>query len=260
MRMDRRSLLLGAAVAMLPLAMPLGAAAQEPALTVFAAASLTDVMADIDRLWQAAGHARLRTSFASSSTLARQIEQGAPAAVFASADEQWADYLQQRSLLVPGTREDLLTNSLVLVMAKSTARAVTITPGMDLGSILGADGRLAVGDPAHVPAGIYAQQALTRLGLWQQAQPRLAPAEDVRGALLLVERGETPAGIVYSTDVATSPALAIAATFPPDSHDPITYPFALVKGGDTPDARAFLAFLSGPQAKAAFQARGFGVR
>ena len=233
--------------------------AQTPGLTIFAAASLTDVLADIGVLWEAAGHAKLRTSFASSSTLARQIEQGAPANVFASADEQWADWLQDRSLLVPGTRRDLLTNSLVLVVPKSAAHTVAIGRDLNLNALLGADGRIAVGDPAHVPAGIYAQQALTRLGLWSAAEPRLARSDSVRGALLLVERGEAPAGIVYSTDVAVSPTLAIAGTFPPSSHDPITYPFALVKGGDTAEARDFLGFLDTGPAKAAFEKRGFGL-
>ena len=253
--MHRRSLLLSAAGSVLTAP----AMAQATGLTVFAAASLTEVMGDIDRLWTAAGNAKLRSSFASSSTLARQIEQGAPADVFASADEQWADYLQQRGLLVPGTRVDLLTNSLVLVVPRSAARTIALGPGMDLAAILGETGRLAVGDPAHVPAGIYAKQALTKLGVWQQAEPRLARAEDVRGALLLVARGEAPAGIVYATDVAVSPDLAIAGAFPPGSHDAITYPFALVKGADTAQSRAFLAFLSSPPAKAAFEKRGFGV-
>ncbi len=245
-----------AAVATLPIA----SGAQPNGLIVFAAASLTEVMRDIDALWRAAGHPALRLSYGSSSTLARQIEQGAPADVFASADEQWADYLQQREFLVTNSRKDVLTNSLVLVMARRAVRTVTIDPGLDLAALLGPDGRIAVGDPAHVPAGIYAQQALTKLGLWPQANPRLARAEDVRGALLLVERGEAPLGIVYATDVAVSPSLAIAGTFPPDTHDPITYPFALVKGGDTAESRGFLQFVSGPEATAAFTKRGFGVR
>ena len=235
------------------------AAAGEAPVTVFAAASLTDAMRDIDQLWQAAGHPPLQCSFASSSTLARQIEQGAPAQLFASADEQWADWLERRNLLAPGTRQDLLTNSLVLVMSKATAYPVAISPNLDLSSVLGPDGRLAVGDPAHVPAGIYAKQALIKLGLWPQAESRLAPAEDVRGALLLVERGEAPAGIVYTTDAAVSSGVAIAGIFPENSHPAIRYPFALVKGGDTPQAQALLAFLAGPQARDAFSRRGFGV-
>ena len=253
--MYRRSFLASAALASSSLA----ARAQPRGLIVFAAASLTEVMRDIDTLWRAAGHPALRMSFGSSSTLARQIEQGAPADIFASADEQWADYLQQHGLLAPSSRKDLLTNRLVLVMPKSTVRTVRIDPGLDLTALLGPTGRIAVGDPAHVPAGIYAQQALTRLGLWQQANARLARTEDVRGALLLVERGEAPVGIVYATDVAVSPSLAIAGTFPADTHDPIVYPFALVKGGDTAESRGFMQFLSSPDVIAAFKKRGFGV-
>jgi molybdate transport system substrate-binding protein len=125
--------------------------------------------------------------------------------------------------------------------------------------LLGPNGRLSVGDPAHVPAGIYAEQALKKLGWWDSVSPRLASAEDVRAALLLVERGEAPAGIVYGTDAAVSKAVMVAGTFPASSHDPVAYPFALVKAGDTPDARALLKFLAGPQARAVFVQRGFKV-
>lgn len=231
----------------------------KPPVVVFAAASLTDVLRDLDAPWQAAGHAPMKLTFASSSTLARQIEQGAPANLFASADEQWADYLDTRNLLAPGTRRTLLTNDLVLVVPKDRARTVAIGPGLDLTALLGPDGRIATGDPAHVPVGIYAQQALTKLGLWDQAAPRLARAPDVRSALLLVERGEAPAGIVYSTDAAASSGVALAGTFPADTHDPITYPFAVVRAGDTAEARELLSFMAGAQEHEAFRKRGFGV-
>jgi len=239
---------------------PFAAAAAAESLTVFAAASLTESFRNPNLLWQAAGHAPLRLSFASSSTLARQIEQGAPANLFASADEQWADYLDTRGLLAPGTRASLLTNELVLVVPRDRARQVVIGPELNLAALLGPDGRLATGDPAHVPAGIYAKQALTKLGLWAAAEPRLARTEDVRGALLLVERGEAPAGIVYATDAAASAGVAVAGTFPASSHEPVTYPLAIVRAGDTPEARALLAFLAGPQAREVFVKRGFGVR
>ncbi len=239
------------------LLLPLAAHAQ--GVTVFAAASLTDVMKDIATAWQAEGHPAPRFSFAASSTLARQVEQGAPANLFASADEQWMDYLARRDLIVPATRHDLLRNDLVLVVPANRKEHVEIGPGFDLARLLGADGRLAVGDPAHVPAGIYAKQALTRLGIWDSVAQHLAPAGDVRGALLLVERGEAPAGIVYATDAAASPGVAIAGTFPAASHDPIVYPFAVTKSGDTTEARDFLAFLQGPAAEQAFEKRGFGV-
>jgi len=236
---------------------PLSARAQE--LTVFAAASLTDAMKDVSNLWTKAGHPPLRMSFASSSTLARQIEQGAPANVFASADQQWMNYLAQKNLIAADTRKDLLGNDLVLVVPADKPVHVTIGPNFDLPGLLGPNGRLAVGDPAHVPAGIYAAQALKKLGWWDRVSPRLARAEDVRAALLLVERGEAPAGIVYGTDAAVSKAVMVAGTFPANSHDPVSYPFAVVKSGDTPDARALLTFLEGPDARAVFVARGFEV-
>jgi molybdate transport system substrate-binding protein len=239
------------------LLVPLAARAQ--GLTVFAAASLTDALKDIAKQWTQAGHPPLRMSFSSSSTLAQQIAQGAPVNVFASADEKWMDYLAQKNLIVAGTRKDLLGNDLVLVVPADKPLHVTIGPGFDLLKLLGPNGRLAVGDPAHVPAGIYAEQALKKLGWWDRVSPRLASAEDVRAALLLVERGEAPAGIVYGTDAAVSKAVMVAGTFPASSHDPVAYPFAVVKSGDTPDARALLTFLSGPQARAVFVQRGFKV-
>lgn len=249
--MRRRFLLLG----LLALFTPFAAAAQP--LTVFAAASLTEAMKDVSTAWQQAGHAPLRLSFASSSTLARQIEQGAPANLFASADQQWMDYLAQRNLLAPDTRRDLLANKLVLIVPKDQARQVAIRPGLDLAALLGPQGRLATGDPAHVPVGRYAQQALTQLGVWAQAEPRLARTEDVRRALLLVERGEAPAGIVYATDAAASAGVAVAGIFPDGTHERVTYPFAVVQASDTPETRALLQFLSGPDARAIFMRRGF---
>jgi molybdate transport system substrate-binding protein len=249
--MRRRLLVIG----LLALLVPSAAWAQQ--LTVFAAASLTDAMKDISAAWEKQGHPALRLSFASSSTLARQIEQGAPANVFASADEKWMDYLAKADAIVPETRKDLLSNQLVLVVPKDRARTVTIAPDLDLAALLGPNGRIATGDPAHVPVGIYAKQALTKLGLWAKVEPRLARAEDVRGALLLVERGEAPAGIVYATDAAVSPGVVIAGTFPESSHERITYPFAVVRTGDTPEARALLAYLAGPEARAIFTRRGF---
>jgi molybdate transport system substrate-binding protein len=228
-------------------------------LTVFAAASLTDAMKDISALWVKAGHEAPRMSFDSSSTLARQIEQGAPVNVFASADEKWMDYLAKANLLAGDARQDLLGNDLVLIVPATHPIHVDIGPGFDLAALLGPGGRLATGDPAHVPAGIYAAQALRKLGLWDEVAGRLAAAPDVRSALLLVERGEAQAGIVYGTDAAVSKAVAIAGVFPPSSHDPITYPFAVIKAGDTPEARGFLAFLSAPAPREVWIRRGFKV-
>jgi molybdate transport system substrate-binding protein len=236
---------------------PLASRAQE--LTVFAAASLTDAMKDVSAQWAQAGHQALRMSFGSSSTLARQIEQGAPVNLFASADERWMDYLADKQLIAADTRKELLGNDLVLVVAADKPQHVTIGRGFDLLGLLGPNGRLATGDPAHVPVGIYAEQALRKLGLWDGVAPRLARTDDVRAALLLVERGEAPAGIVYATDAAVSKAVMIAGTFPADSHDPISYPFAVTKAGDTAEARALLTFLAGPQARAVFEQRGFKV-
>jgi molybdate transport system substrate-binding protein len=236
---------------------PLAARAQE--LTVFAAASLTDAMKDVSTQWAQAGHPPLRMSFGSSSTLARQIEQGAPANLFASADEKWMEYLAEKKLIVPETRKDLLGNDLVLVVSAEKPQHVTIGPGFNLLGMLGSNGRIATGDPAHVPVGIYAEQALKKLGLWDAVSPRLARTDDVRSALLLVERGEAPAGIVYATDAAVSKAVMVAGIFPADSHDPVSYPFAVVKSGDTPEARALMTFLAGPQARAIFVKRGFKV-
>jgi molybdate transport system substrate-binding protein len=245
-------LLLAFALLLLP------AAARAQQLTVFAAASLTDVLTTIGAQWQAEGHPALRLSFAASSTLARQIEAGAPANLFASADTKWMDYLDQRHLIAPGTRADVLRNELVLIVpAGHAGSAAPIGPDFDLAALLGPDGRLAVGDPAHVPAGIYAEQALKKLGLWERFSSRLAPAEDVRATLLLVERGEAPAGIVYATDAAISKQVVIAGRFPADSHDPIVYPFAVIGAGDNAEARALLAYLRGPEARATFEQRGF---
>jgi len=249
----RRRLLFALAFLLLP------AAAGAQGLTVFAAASLTNAMQDVGKLWVQAGHSPLRMSFASSSTLARQIEQGAPADLFASADLRWMDDLAQHGMVAAGTRRDLLGNSLVLVVPASHPAKVTIGPGFDLAQLLGPTGRLAVGDPAHVPAGIYAKQALQKLGLWQGVQGRLAPAEDVRAALLLVERGEAPAGIVYGTDAAAAAHVVVAGTFPADSHPPIVYPFALTTHGDTAEGKALMQFLEGAPARAVFVRHGFRV-
>jgi molybdate transport system substrate-binding protein len=241
----------------LVLLVPLAARAQE--LTVFAAASLTDAMKDVSALWTKAGHPPLTLSFGASSTLARQIEEGAPAALFASADEKWMDYLAQKDLIAADTRKDLLGNDLVLVVPADKPIHVTLGPDFDLLGLLGPNGRLATGDPAHVPVGIYAEQALRKLRWWDKVAPRLARTDDVRAALLLVERGEAPAGIVYATDAAVSKAVMVAGTFPASSHDPVAYPFAVVKAHDTPEARALLTFLAGPQAREVFVQRGFKV-
>lgn len=198
---------------------PLAVRAQQ--LTGFAAAGLTDAMKDVSAQCAEAGHRPLRLSFGSSSTPALRIEPGAPANLFASADQKWMDYLSARHLVAADTRKDLLGNDLVLVVPAEDPQHVTTAPGIDLLAMPGPTRRLATGDPAHVPVGIYAEQALSKLGLRDTIAPRLARTAGVRSALLLVQRGEAPGGIVYATDAAASPAIMVAGTFPPDTHPPI---------------------------------------
>ncbi len=230
-------------------------------VTVMAAASLTDALQALGTAWATRGHPAPRFVFAASSTLARQIEQGAPADLFASADEPWMDYLQQRNLIVPDSRTSPLGNRLVLVAPANQPGDIALTPGVDLLARLGAQGRLATGDPASVPVGKYAQAALTKLGAWDATAPRLARAESVRAALLLVERGEAPLGIVYATDAAASKGVRVVGIFPEDTHPPISYPFALTRrGGDRTEAQALLAFLTGPDAAPVYRSLGFSVR
>jgi molybdate transport system substrate-binding protein len=252
----RRRPLLALSLAALP-ALAGQARAAEP-LTIFAAASLTDALRALGQDWAARGHPAPRLSFAASSALARQIEQGAGADLFLSADEPWMDHLQQRQHIVPASRISPIGNSLVLVTPADRPRAVALARGTDLAALLGPNARLATGDPAHVPVGRYAQAALSWMGQWEAIAPRLARAENVRAALLLVERGEAPFGIVYATDAAASPRVAVAGTFPPESHPPITYPFAITRRAEgKPEARAFLAFLAGPEAAPTWQRFGF---
>jgi len=250
--------LLATFLAVLPGMRPSPAWAQD--VTVMAAASLIDAMKELGAAWAAKGHPAPRFSFGASSALARQIEQGAPADIFAFADEPWADYLQQRNLLVPGTRISPLGNALVLIAPADQPGSIAIGPGVDLLSRLGPDGRIATGDPASVPVGKYAEASLTALGVWDKVAPRLARAADVRTALLLVERGEAPLGIVYATDAAASKGVRIVGTFPESSHPPVSYPFALLKRGDAPEGRALLAFLTGPEAARVYRRLGFSAK
>jgi molybdate transport system substrate-binding protein len=196
-------------------------------------------------------------SFAASSTLARQLDHGAGANIFASADEAWMNWAAERHLIDVASRRDVVSTQLVLVVPTEHPQQIDLKPGFDLAALLGPKGRLAVGDPAHVPAGRYAKQALTSLGVWTLASKHLAPSENVRSALLLVERGEVPAGIVYATDAVASPGVMVAGTFPPDSHDPIKYPFAITKAGNTPEAHSLLDFISGPDGHTIFARFGF---
>jgi len=228
-------------------------------LTVFAAASLQNAFEDVGTLYQQKSGRSIRFSFAASSALARQIEQGAPAAVFVSADQQWMDYLAQRNLIAAGTRKSLLGNRLVLVVPAASPVKVDLKPGFDLKSLLGAEGRWVTGDPSGVPVGRYAQEALTRLGVWDFARTRLVRAENVRVALAFVERAEVVAGVVYETDAAVSRKVRVAGAFPADSHAPISYPVAVVAGNDGAAARDFLRFLESPDAQAIYRKFGFSV-
>jgi molybdate transport system substrate-binding protein len=259
--MTRRIVLLAAATALIcAAAAPLRAQDRGGEITVFAAASLQNAFEDVGRLHQQRSGRPVKFSFGASSALARQIEQGAPAAVFASADEQWMDYLAQRKLIVAETRKPLLGNRLVLVVPVTSAAKLELKPGFGFAALLGKDGRWVTGDPSSVPVGRYAQEALTRLGTWEFAQARLVRAANVRVALAFVERGEAAAGVVYATDAALSPKVRVAAVFPEDSHRPVTYPAATIAQHDSPAAREFLRTLESPAAREIFRKYGFTVR
>lgn len=235
---------------------PAPAAAQD--LTVFAAASLKNALDDINAQWQAASKSKAVISYAASSALAKQIESGAPADVFISADLDWMNYLAERNLIKPDTRTTLLGNRIVLVAPKDSAVQLTIGPNFDLKGALG-DGRLAMADVKAVPAGKYGQAALEKLGVWASVQDHVAQAENVRATLALVSRGEAPLGIVYQTDAAADPAVKIVGTFPADSHPPILYPVAVTASSTNADAQAFVDYLKSPAARPLFEKQGFTV-
>jgi molybdate transport system substrate-binding protein len=234
--------------------------AEADQLIVFAAASTTNAITDIMARFAAETAIPVAPSFASSSTLAKQIESGAPADLFISADEKWMDYLAERKMIQPDSRIKLLGNRIVLIApVDSRLPASDIQAASPLLQWLG-DGRLAMGDPSHVPAGIYGQQALENLGLWVSVKDKLAPAKDVRAALALVERAETPLGLVYATDAAISNKVRVIGRFPESSHPPIVYPAAIVAGREAPAARQFLTYLKSATAKSIFEKYGFSVR
>ncbi|MFZ1984996.1 MAG: molybdate ABC transporter substrate-binding protein [Desulfatitalea sp.] len=236
------------------------AAAEADTVTIFAAASTTDVLTEIGRLFAEQKLGRAVYSFAASSTLARQVESGAPADVFLSADLEWMDYLEKKKLIEPATRQDLLGNRIVLIApVGSPTTAVALGPGCDLTPAL-AGGRLVMGDPGHVPVGRYAKAALESLGAWQGVEKQVAGVATVRAALALVERGEAPLGIVYATDAAVSAKVKIVGRFPEGSHPPIVYPVAVVAGRNTPAVARFIVFLRSNPAKAVFEGAGFTVR
>jgi molybdate transport system substrate-binding protein len=227
-------------------------------ITVFAAASLTDALQQLGGEYQAVNKDTIRFSFAASSTLARQIEAGAPADIFISANQEWMDYLAAKNLIAAGTRVDALGNALVMIApADSALTTVEIDSGLNIGALIGRDEKIITGDPTNVPVGMYAKEALGNLGLWASVKPLLARADSVRAALTLVERGEAPFGIVYETDARASKHVKVVGTFPPDSYPPVRYPFAIVAGRDTPSVRHFFRHLtSGPAAKV-YESLGF---
>lgn len=226
-------------------------------LHLFAAISMKDVLEEIVRGFDPGAGTRVLSAFAASSALARQIEHGAPADVFVSADEAWMDYLAGRKLIVADSRRVLAGNRLVLVAGARRALEVRIEPGFPLAQLLG-NGRLALADPAHVPAGRYAQAALSSLGVWQAVSARLAAAENVRAALNFVARGEAPLGIVYRTDATAEPRVRIAGVFPPASHPPIVYSAAVTAKGTHPErARRLLGHLVSAESARVFARYGF---
>jgi molybdate transport system substrate-binding protein len=228
------------------------------AVLVFGAASLTNVLDDLSQAFTVSTKIPVKDSYAASSVLAKQIEAGAPADVFFSADLEWMDYLEQHKLLKPGTRHDVVGNRLVLIAPADSKVSVNLIHGVDLGSALGSDGKLATGDPDSVPVGKYAQTALQKLGVWSQVSGRIARAENVRAALAFVARGEAPLGIVYRTDALAEKKVRIVAEFPANTHPPITYPIALtLHGGD--GAREFEDFVRSPGAAEIFRKYGFLV-
>jgi len=234
------------------------AAAQGGGVLVFAAASLKDALDAIDDQYQKDTGKHVAVSLAASSTLAKQIESGAPADIFISADLDWMDYLAQRNLIKPDTRKNILGNELVLIAPRDSAVAVKIAPGFDLAGLL-AGGKLAMADTSAVPAGKYGKAALEKLGVWDAVAGQIAQAENVRAALALVARSEAPLGIVYQTDAAVEPGVKIVGVFPADSHPPIIYPAALLAGSTNPDAAAYLAYLESAKARPLFEKQGFAV-
>ncbi|KQV73037.1 molybdate ABC transporter substrate-binding protein [Rhizobium sp. Root1220] len=227
-------------------------------VTVFAAASLKNALDAANAAWAKDGGKEAVVSYAASSALAKQIESGAPADIFISADLDWMDYVAKKNLIKADTRSNLLGNRIVLVAAKDRAKPVDIKRGFDLAALLD-DGKLAMGEVKSVPAGKYGKAALEKLGVWSSIESKVAGVESVRAALALVSRGEAPYGIVYQTDAAADSGVAVVGTFPADSHPPIIYPVAILAESKNPDAAAYLDFLKSEKAAPFFTAQGFTI-
>ena len=250
------ALLVAAGLAWTAGALP--AVAQGKDVVVFAAASLKNALDDIAGQWQRETGKKAVISYAASNTLIKQIEQGAPADIFISADLDWMDYGQQKDLIRPDSRSNLLGNRLVLIAPNDSSVSANIQPGFDLAALL-KGGRLAMGNVDAVPAGKYGKASLEKLGVWDSVKDKIAQAESVRAALLFVSRGEAPLGIVYQTDAAADPSVKIVDKFPENTHPPIIYPVALTKESTNGGAQAFLSYLRSPAARAAFERQGFTV-
>lgn len=229
----------------------LAQASGKPPLTIFAAASLTNALTDVARAYTARTGQRVRFSFAASGIIARQLEAGAPADLFFSAEPEWMDHVQARGLIAANSRRNLLRGRLALIAPRASTVSLKIARGFPLATALGPRGRLATGDPDYVPAGRYARAALQSLGVWPSVADRLVRADNVRVALAYVARGEAPLGVVYETDTAVEPGVRIVDIFPANSHPPIVYPVAILRHAK-PGASAFAAFVRGPTARAIF--------
>jgi molybdate transport system substrate-binding protein len=226
-------------------------------ITVFAAASLKEALDAAVKPYESASGNKVVVSYAGSNALAKQIEAGAPATLFISADLDWVDYVEKKGLTLPGTRRNVLGNDLVLIAPASSTASLKIAPGFDLAGALDG-GRLALANPAAVPAGKYAKAALTSLGVWSAVEPKVAPAENVRAALALVSRGEAPFGVVYRTDALADKGVRIVDAFPVGSHPDIVYPMVQLKGA-TPATAALAAQLAAPESRATWERYGFRV-
>ena len=253
----KRLLLAAVAAAPLLIGGALPALAADP--VVFAAASLKNALDDIAAAYTQKTGKTVTISYAGTATLVRQIEQGAPADIFFSADMAWMDYAAAHELIRPETRRTLLGNEIVLVVPKDSTATITIAAHMDLAGLLGPNGRLAMANVDSVPAGKYGKASLEKLGVWDSVADKVVQSENVRLALAFVARGEAPAGIVYATDAAAEPAVKVIGTFPADSHKPILYPVAMTAGSTNPDAKDFFDFLQSDAAVPAYRKEGFTV-
>jgi molybdate transport system substrate-binding protein len=251
-----RSLLVWAAFVLVAATLSVAAHAQGRDLLVFGAASLKNALDEANTGFQRDTGHKVVVSYGASSALAKQIEGGAPADVFISADLDWMDYVAEHKLIKPETRFNLLGNKLVLIAAADSNISLPIVPNLPLAQALG-NGRLAMADPAAVPAGKYGKAALEALGVWPSVSSKIAPAQDVRAALLFVSRGEALLGIVYQTDAAADKGVKIVGSFPESTHPPIIYPLAVTATSANPEATAYIQYLKSPAAKPAFEKQGF---